>query len=194
MAQKMRRLVKDGTSRELVGTILGSARAEADSEMLAKAFVETADYRALVYTRDFNLVVGRRGTGKSALFQKTTSFFSNKQNTFLVSSTPHEHETLALQTALHEIGADYRSGRAILRLAWKIDILLSVFEATHHYRLQRVPEHSYIQTYKDTHTLLTAPAGAQRCAAILNKFRRGAESANDIPGKIAQVLRINWLQ
>jgi len=88
MAQKMRGQVKDGMSRDLVGNVLGSARAEADSEMLAKAFIETADYRALVYTRDFNLVVGRRGTGKSALFQKTTSFFSRNQNTFLVSSTP----------------------------------------------------------------------------------------------------------
>jgi len=194
LAEIERRFAKEGRPKDLVGNVLGSGHAEADSEMLAKAFVETADYRALIYTRDFNHVVGRRGTGKSALFQKTTAFLSNNQNTFLVASTPNEHETLALQTALHEMGADYRSGRAILRLAWKIDILLSVFEATHHYKLQRVPEHSYIQTYKDTHTLLTAPAGAQRCAAILNKFRRGAESANDIPGKIAQELRINWLQ
>jgi hypothetical protein len=162
--------------------------------MLAKAFVETADYRALAYTRDFNHVVGRRGTGKSALFQKTTDFFSKNHNTVLVASTPKEHETLALQTALHEIRADYRSGRAILRLAWKIDILLAVYEATHHYKLPRLSEHAYIQTYKDAHTLLSAPAGAQRCAAILNQFRRGADSLTEIPGKIATELRVNWLE
>jgi hypothetical protein len=177
-----------------VGNVLGSARAEADSDMLAKAFVETADYHALVYTRDFNHVVGRRGTGKSALFQKTKAFFSADQNTFLVASTPREHETLALQSALHDIHADYRSGRAILRLAWKIDILLSVFEATRHYKLQRVAEHSYIQTYRDAQQTLSTPAGVQRCAAILRTLRHGAASETEIPNKIATELRVNWLQ
>jgi len=190
----MPRLTKHSGIQDLVGNVLGAARAEADSKMLDRAFVETADYRALIYTRDFNHVVGRRGTGKSALFQKTADFFCNDKNTFLVASRPAEHETLTLQTALHDMGAEYRSGRAILRLAWKIDVLLSVFEATHHYRLQRIPEQSYIQAYKDTHAALSAPAGAQRCAAILKECRRGLESMNDIPAKVATDLRVNWLQ
>lgn len=177
-----------------MGNVLGSGRAESDSEMLTKAFVETADYRALVYTRDFNHVVGRRGTGKSALFQKTKDFFATDQSTFLVASTPKEHETLALQSVLQAIQADYRTARAILRLAWKIDILLSVFEATHHYKLPRIPEHGYIQTYKDVHGVLSAPAGAQRCAALLNAFKREVESLTAIPGKLATELRVNWLQ
>jgi len=49
------------------GNILGSLRAEADREMLKMAFLETADSSALTKTTDFNIVVGRRGTGKSAL-------------------------------------------------------------------------------------------------------------------------------
>ena len=52
----------------LKGNILGSARAETDAAMLGQAFLETADYAALVNTQDFSFVVGRRGTGKSALF------------------------------------------------------------------------------------------------------------------------------
>jgi len=57
------------------GNIVGAARAEADAQMLATAFVETADYRTLTETTDFNFVVGRRGTGKSALHAKVTSTF-----------------------------------------------------------------------------------------------------------------------
>ena len=53
-------------THDVVGNILGAGRAEADSVMLAKAFIETADYRALIQSDDFNFVVGRRGTGKSA--------------------------------------------------------------------------------------------------------------------------------
>ena len=70
-----------------VGNILGAARAEADTVMLAKAFVETADYRALVQTDDFNFVVGRRGAGKSALFAKVKEHFSNEN---LISVVPVE--------------------------------------------------------------------------------------------------------
>jgi|GEM_PF-324838 len=183
-----------GRSQTIVGNVLGSGRAEADAAMLAEAFVETADYRALVHTRDFNHVVGRRGTGKSALFQKTKDFFREDQNTFLLAFTPKEHETLALQSVLNETRGEYRSGRAILRLVWKLDILLSVFEAAHHYKLSRIPEYSYIQTYKDVHPVLAAPAGAQRCAAILRKFTRDAGSPTEIPAKIATELRASWLE
>jgi hypothetical protein len=48
-------------------TILGDLRAEADGQMLRRAFLETADYRTLIETSDRPIVVGRRGTGKSAL-------------------------------------------------------------------------------------------------------------------------------
>lgn len=56
-----------------IANILGAGRAEADKSMFARAFVETADYQALVQTDDFNFVVGRRGAGKSALSQKSKS-------------------------------------------------------------------------------------------------------------------------
>ncbi|HVB15227.1 MAG TPA: hypothetical protein VNF04_01710, partial [Stellaceae bacterium] len=57
---------------------MGDARAEADTAMLTDAFVETADYRALIDTRNFNFVVGRRGTGKSALFSKVRDHFQGQ--------------------------------------------------------------------------------------------------------------------
>ncbi|MDN2631819.1 hypothetical protein OB913_26430 [Klebsiella pneumoniae] len=36
--------------------------------MLSSTFIETADFRTLIETDDRTIVVGRRGTGKSALF------------------------------------------------------------------------------------------------------------------------------
>jgi hypothetical protein len=47
--------------------ILGDLRAEYDHQMLKSAFLETADYKTLIDTTDRPIVVGRRGTGKSAL-------------------------------------------------------------------------------------------------------------------------------
>lgn len=42
------------------GNLLGTPRAEADA-LLDRAFIETRDYHALVFTADFSFVVGRRG-------------------------------------------------------------------------------------------------------------------------------------
>ena len=57
-----------------IGNVLGAARAEVDT-LLARAFIETPAYRALIQNTDYNFVVGRRGTGKSALFQKVREYF-----------------------------------------------------------------------------------------------------------------------
>ncbi len=177
-----------------LGNILGASRAEADENMLAKAFVETADYRALAYTRDFNHVVGRRGTGKSALFDRIRAHFTAQRSTFLVTSAPYEHETLVLQNLLREICPDYRNARAILRLTWRLNILLSIFEISRHYKLNRVPEYAYLQTYKESHPELAAKMGAERCASIIREHRSGIQSSSDLPGKIAAKLRIDWVQ
>ena len=54
----------------MMPTKLGQGRAEEDSEMLEQAFVETTDYRMLIEGDGRRVVVGRRGTGKSALALK----------------------------------------------------------------------------------------------------------------------------
>jgi hypothetical protein len=59
---------------KLIGNPLGAARAEADSSMLEHAFVKTHDYQSLISTDDFSFLVGRRGTGKTALFLKIREF------------------------------------------------------------------------------------------------------------------------
>lgn len=55
---------------------LGDVRAEADDKMLRQAFVETPDYRALIESHDRIIVVGRRGTGKSALVQQLHRYWA----------------------------------------------------------------------------------------------------------------------
>lgn len=61
-----------------LGNLLGEGRAEIDNKMLAEAFVKTSDYQALTSTFDFNFVVGRRGTGKTALFIKVAEYFKTQ--------------------------------------------------------------------------------------------------------------------
>jgi hypothetical protein len=61
--------------QEKIGNLLGAAQAEADILMLNHAFIATADYQALLYTTDYSYVVGRRGTGKSAIYQQLKKSF-----------------------------------------------------------------------------------------------------------------------
>ena len=55
---------------KMLSNPLGDVRAEVDHAMLSKAFLETPDYLTLLESDEKVVVVGRRGTGKSALTYK----------------------------------------------------------------------------------------------------------------------------
>jgi hypothetical protein len=59
-------------AKKVTGNVLGALTAEADTAMLSTAFYESRNYRELVGGSDFRFVVGRRGTGKSALCAKVS--------------------------------------------------------------------------------------------------------------------------
>jgi hypothetical protein len=101
------------------GNLLGDIRAESDLPMLRDAFVPTQDYRALTETRDFNFVVGRRGTGKSALFIRAQEELRAREPRFVHSIVPREYETLELLAAIAN-AKDYRMARAVCRVAWQV--------------------------------------------------------------------------
>jgi len=78
-----------------LGNLLGSTQAEADQEMLSQAFIETADYLSLLHTKDFSYVVGRRGTGKSAIYQRLKQVFISDTGIALIIEEPQDYEMLA---------------------------------------------------------------------------------------------------
>lgn len=57
---------------------LGDARAEHDHSMLDTAFHEWQDYKSIRDANDRFIVVGRRGTGKSALTYKLQQEWEEK--------------------------------------------------------------------------------------------------------------------
>lgn len=60
--------------------------------MLSRAFLETADYRTLIETSDRTVIVGRRGTGKSALTLMLEAHWSHSDDTEVIKITPDEAE------------------------------------------------------------------------------------------------------
>jgi hypothetical protein len=130
------------TEHRPFGNILGNPRAEADAQMLGRAFVKTADFSALANTNDFHVVVGRRGTGKSALFHALQDVLERADRTCLHAEVPIEHFAISAQSQLAAVSHDYKSARAIARLLWRAYVLRVVGESLRdHYRVKSLGPH-----------------------------------------------------
>lgn len=105
---------------------LGDIRAEADHLMLARAFYETPDYLSLLESDDKVVVVGRRGTGKSAITYRLQKQWADPKASILVLVEPEEHQTLALAPLVALTGTKFLSVRASCRLIWRYGLMLEV--------------------------------------------------------------------
>lgn len=113
----------------VISNPLGDVRAEADHVMLSQAFFETPDYLTLLESHDKVVVVGRRGTGKSALTYRLQKQWSTiKTNTVLIIS-PDEHHTLALRPWIAKLGSSFLLIKASSRLLWRYGLILASAQA-----------------------------------------------------------------
>ena len=104
--------------------VLGDLRAEADETMLNLAFLETADYRTLIETSDRTVVVGRRGTGKSALTAQLARYWALENLTAVIKISPEEHQTIGIRPQISLFGDSFIKIRAGARLAWRYALVL----------------------------------------------------------------------
>lgn len=111
---------------KILANPLGDIRAEADHSMLVRAFYETPDYLSLLDSDDKVVVVGRRGTGKSALTYRLQRQWSNQKTSALVLVAPEEHHTLALAPLVAKAGSKFLNVRAASRLLWRYGLMLEV--------------------------------------------------------------------
>src|SRR6266446_7374508 len=106
--------------------LLGDVRAEADSPMLDVAFFETPDYRTLIESTDKTVVVGRRGTGKSALRYQLGKYWGGVHKCAVVEVTPEEDEIIGLRPLVGLFGNSYNQIKAGARIACRYALLMEV--------------------------------------------------------------------
>ena len=133
--------------------VLGDIRAECDREMLESAFYETPDYRTLIESTDRPIVVGRRGTGKSALCYELKKYWTKGTNTILVEIIPEEDQVIGIQQLLRLFGDKYTQIKAGARIAWKYALLMEI--ATRLFEQKRLSQ-------SETPPLLTRHVAAWR--------------------------------
>ena len=125
---------------------LGDVRAEADSEMLRQAFVETPDYRALIESHDRIIVVGRRGTGKSALVQGLHRYWDRNDKVDVIQIVPEEYQTLALRPLALLFGPAFGHIRAGVRIAWRYAFMMeTVRTKSRHYSFKNSSSANFLR-------------------------------------------------
>ena len=175
--------------------VLGAARAETDSMMLARAFVETADYRALIHTDDFNFVVGRRGTGKSALFNKAHEFYRTDKSILVFCDTPREHHTLEIQHLLREASGNYNLVRAISRLSWRLSVLIIVAsKLLGHYKIAKTESFDFLSTYSGNRKKFFKEKPSEVCVEVLRFAASRGPVDQAMPSRIAGDFDVEHLQ
>ncbi|HDY84366.1 MAG TPA: ATP-binding protein [Methylophaga sp.] len=120
------------------GNPLGDIRAENDEEMLDKAFLETADYKTLLEASDRSVVVGRRGTGKSALVHQLKKYWLKQPKTFIVSIAPEEDQIIGLRGLFSSFGDNFIHIKAGSKIAWKYALYMElIIQIKNHYKLTK---------------------------------------------------------
>lgn len=113
-------------TRSLRPNALGDITAENDHRMLGSAFVPTADFRTLIESDDRTVVVGRRGTGKSALYYQLQKHWASDRKVVVLSFSPEDAEIIGFRSLLKPFSSSFNLARASTRLLWRYAMLMEI--------------------------------------------------------------------
>lgn len=114
----------------------GDTTAENDRAMLSSAFIETADFRTLIESDDRTVVVGRRGTGKSALFLQLKEHWGKDKKILILSFSPDDTQIIGFRSILRPFVGSFNLARAATKLLWRYAMLMEIAcYISSHYKL-----------------------------------------------------------
>lgn len=127
--------------------ILGDIRAENDIFMLDQAFLETPDYKSLLESSDRCVIVGRRGTGKSALVHKLDQYWSAQKKIAVLNISPEEDQIIGLRGVFNAFGNNFMHIKAGSKIAWRYALYMEIVsELNNHYKLKHLIERFELET------------------------------------------------
>lgn len=103
----------------------GDVRAENDHHALDFTFYEWQDYKTLFEAADRFIVVGRRGTGKSALTYQLNKIWGSRHSPIILIA-PHEEQVIGLRPLATMFGSTVSRIRAGIKLAWRHALLMEI--------------------------------------------------------------------
>ena len=107
-------------------SLLGEQSAENDRALLLTNYIETAEYRSVLETRDSTVIVGRRGTGKSAMFLKLNDFWGSQKGNYVINISPDDYQTIGFRGLFKRFENKYSHVRAAAKIVWKYGFLMEI--------------------------------------------------------------------
>jgi MoxR-like ATPase len=98
----------NASTKQVSTTPLGDIRAEFDHVMLERAFIETPDYRTLLESGEGKVVVGRRGTGKSALTYRLAQEWGREKANIVITIAAEEDQIIGVRPFLQVFGEKFQ--------------------------------------------------------------------------------------
>jgi len=133
------------------GNPLGDLRAEHDTAMLDAAFYETPDYLSLIESSDRIVVVGRRGTGKSAMAYQLCKYWYGVEKTRVILISFEEEHVIGLCPEIEAFGNKYNIIRAGCRVAWRYCLVLEIaLVLSLYYRFEKADENGLLTSHLNT--------------------------------------------
>jgi hypothetical protein len=111
---------------QIRANLLGEQTAEHDGKLLLNSFIETPEYRLVIETKDSTVIVGRRGTGKSAMFAKLADFWGSQKGANVVRVAPEDFQTIIFRGIFKPFGGQYSHIRSTSKIVWKYGLLLEM--------------------------------------------------------------------
>lgn len=166
------------------GNVLGDIRAENDSKMLESSFWETSDYKSLLESNDRSIVVGRRGTGKSALVHMLSKHWSQKPQTRVIVISPEEEQVIGLRDTFEMFGERYLHIKAGCKMAWRYGVYMEIItDLLNHYKFSKnldiAAVNHHIQTW--------GPKRQSISTKIRKKLKEISELPNTPQSRIAEL-------
>lgn len=169
----------------------GEVRAELDHNALDLAFFEWRDYKTLFESTDRFIVVGRRGTGKSALTYQLKKVWTGRKFP-LVLVAPNEDEVIGLRPMARYFGSTVMRIRAGVKLAWRYALLMEVLiHLAQDYKSKSVVEANALLREHSQKWRASGSSIIPRIRTVLKDFAQKHGSEEDRIAELAGYLSLN---
>jgi hypothetical protein len=171
----------------------GDVRAENDHRALDATFYEWQDYKTLFEAADRFIVVGRRGTGKSALTYQLNKIWRSRHSPIILVA-PNEEDVIGLRPLAKMFGSTVSRIRAGIKLAWRYALLMEIgLNLQEDYKTKSQFKSSQVLT---AHVNVWRSSGGScvgRLRSVLRESLKGIEGEEDRIADLAGVLQLNRL-
>lgn len=162
----------------LRSSLLGEQTAENDGKLLFANFIETPEYRSIIETKDSTVVVGRRGTGKSAMFAKLKEFWGGQKGSNVIAVSPEDYQTINFRALFNIFGEKYSHIRAVSRIAWKYGLIMEMLcHLSKHYKTRDLISNYHVA---NKHIKLWSNSSNDFFGKLTSKLMLIIKGANDL--------------